>query len=1209
MDNRELDKKMRADVKPGTESLAINEAQTAANQLLTEQRMNNESARAIMTSNSERDTELRGAIELGAMAQPQQAQVIQQLPVQAAGLRPETQQLLAKYGVNPQISERSRSNSNNTQTRSTNTVRKDVPSPQGGRTTVTNTTNITNITNNNSKVETDIDMADSKPAPVPVQRVVAQPVAATPSGDGRFKAFLNNLFAKRDLERRTQEKEFRKRDWELQRMTRKVMERMEKISTTFARNMNPENVGRTYGSQIKMMLTMAGLTLLPKLFPKLISGINTVGDVVMKGVDFIKTTFNSADGNVFEKLGTTIMESTKELGTTINKSIGRWIAGPDSDAVDSDGNGYLGIGEAISNKLAHWLGGNADPNGENTLSAVLSNLAEDFKNGVKQLFDTFVEDRSVALKTAWDSVEFDLTDMQKNFSSLSKLIGAAIGGHRFLETSAMNDVKSAGRKEALEGVSDKDKDYFNNIVTSTGASQVMSNLGNAARDEDNSNTATILEGNKKLLDYYNKNKDASLIIKKKDFDAIVARMADPNSKKAIEDEIKDAISKGLVNEIKTYKEGTKNAYSHQSMDATLNYGVSPEYVPVMLSMMSGVYQKFDELGAATAKKELNSMYSWRNYNNFLKSRDIIASGNTKGGMDWGNLMSNAGKFLGYIDGLHFIDAFNADNYNDVYKTGSEVSSLGQFGVYKAAEAANQFSDRYDNAIDTMKGEQYQRTAAHLEQTAKELPGKMKEGVINLSSQAWDATKDARRFLVDTYDYTTRGADMTGHGQHDSNYTRGLYASGSQGNQSKSPVTKPTTEVPKPAQYTEIDKETWIANRIKELENSSTPIARTPENLRSIAEDEYKDEVLSKRNRTPLEQRIQYVMNFLQSSGFTAEQAAGMTGVLIAESNLDPTAVNKMEEKKFGFHKAGKGIAQWSNSRNDDFINWYKANYGKDKVYPNQASLEAQLKFMLFEMAGRTAFMDAMKQVNHPDQAADIMLRGYENGGPNKLASKADIDKTYAKYNNGYDKQYLTRVGHARDVYALYTGNMLSGPIDQALLEGSNYTGDNAKITDFGDTASNTFSGLINTFNDMFGKDENWMAKDTGAKIENVDGGSLNKYTQSESSTENSAEYTANIVPETTVTTAKIDQVTEASNPVTQAAKSIQTTAEKPQVTNDMADNKPEVQQPNMINTGGNVMNSGNVSTENTTINYYGRSTSDDVGGSYTQLRSRDLRNG
>jgi hypothetical protein len=190
MDEKELNKKLRSDVKPGTESLAINEAQTQADQLLTEQRMNLESERQMAQSSSVRDIELRGAIELGAMNQPQVQQVA--LPPQAAGLRPETQQLLANYGVNPTITESSRRSSNSSQSRTSNTTSK--VDPNGG-TRVTNTTNITNITNNDNRTETDIDIDQ----PVQSTQPTVMPAVSQQSDTSKFKIFMSNLFANHEV--------------------------------------------------------------------------------------------------------------------------------------------------------------------------------------------------------------------------------------------------------------------------------------------------------------------------------------------------------------------------------------------------------------------------------------------------------------------------------------------------------------------------------------------------------------------------------------------------------------------------------------------------------------------------------------------------------------------------------------------------------------------------------------------------------------------------------------------------------------------------------------------------------------------------------------------------------------------------------------------------------------------------------------------------
>jgi hypothetical protein len=49
------------------------------------------------------------------------------------------------------------------------------------------------------------------------------------------------------------------------------------------------------------------------------------------------------------------------------------------------------------------------------------------------------------------------------------------------------------------------------------------------------------------------------------------------------------------------------------------------------------------------------------------------------------------------------------------------------------------------------------------------------------------------------------------------------------------------------------------------------------------------------------------MNYFLNKGLTTEQASGIIGNLIAESNLDPAAINKAEKKK-GYKGYGRGIA-------------------------------------------------------------------------------------------------------------------------------------------------------------------------------------------------------------------------------------------------------------------------------------------------------------
>lgn len=82
-------------------------------------------------------------------------------------------------------------------------------------------------------------------------------------------------------------------------------------------------------------------------------------------------------------------------------------------------------------------------------------------------------------------------------------------------------------------------------------------------------------------------------------------------------------------------------------------------------------------------------------------------------------------------------------------------------------------------------------------------------------------------------------------------------------------------------------------------------------------------------------RIQQALDyFLGTGNYTREQAAGIVGNLVGESNLDPRAV--------GDSGSSFGIAQWRGKRLDDF----RRVFGKDI---SQSSFEEQLQFVQWEL--------------------------------------------------------------------------------------------------------------------------------------------------------------------------------------------------------------------------------------------------------------------
>lgn len=161
------------------------------------------------------------------------------------------------------------------------------------------------------------------------------------------------------------------------------------------------------------------------------------------------------------------------------------------------------------------------------------------------------------------------------------------------------------------------------------------------------------------------------------------------------------------------------------------------------------------------------------------------------------------------------------------------------------------------------------------------------------------------------------------------------------------------------------------------------------------------------------------MNYFLNKGLTTEQASGIIGNLIAESNLDPAAINKAEKKK-GYKGYGRGIAQWSNARVDQFRNIM----GKDV---ENASLTEQLDFVWYELNRRKALLSKLKNSKTVQESADLILRGYENGSESALVTPEQMQKTYsrayAKLNLGpYDfyKMLNKRVQYSNNALKHYS---------------------------------------------------------------------------------------------------------------------------------------------------------------------------------------------
>jgi len=161
-------------------------------------------------------------------------------------------------------------------------------------------------------------------------------------------------------------------------------------------------------------------------------------------------------------------------------------------------------------------------------------------------------------------------------------------------------------------------------------------------------------------------------------------------------------------------------------------------------------------------------------------------------------------------------------------------------------------------------------------------------------------------------------------------------------------------------------------------------------------------------------RIMKAVSILKNQeGFTDEQAAGFVGVLLAESNLDPTA-----RRKGG---SDSGLLQWTGKeRQASFWRTHarlyspekSAQYGGDIL---KVPLEEQLRVAANE---RPEIIKKLKRQKTVDQAVYVTMMGLQNGSPSGLATVEGVDRAFSPFGNSWEKMYAQRLRHGLTTYDL-----------------------------------------------------------------------------------------------------------------------------------------------------------------------------------------------
>lgn len=224
-------------------------------------------------------------------------------------------------------------------------------------------------------------------------------------------------------------------------------------------------------------------------------------------------------------------------------------------------------------------------------------------------------------------------------------------------------------------------------------------------------------------------------------------------------------------------------------------------------------------------------------------------------------------------------------------------------------------------------------------------------------------------------------------------------------------------------------------------NAKSDIQRTTEEVAKAA-GEGAEEITSEaatqavavdktvRNKADLiKQAMDY---FMEQLGLSVEQAAGIIGVLYEESKLDPHNYNRAEKSNTMEGSAangagyGAGLAQWSNARKPYILDHLREQTGKALEKIEDYGFEEQLEAIVWEMQTKYNLnLEMLRQQPDSTAAADIMFRGFENGGNGRLASKEFMDKyTWAGGYQGGMFGYKSQMGRAvaaSKAQALYEG--------------------------------------------------------------------------------------------------------------------------------------------------------------------------------------------
>lgn len=408
------DKKTRAiseqRVEKGKELGQFQEAQGQLLNVQAEQRNNLNEARVVSEMEQQNNQTLaQAAGMLAASGGGAAAGVVAAQPQ----LNPGTKAILSKYGMGGKPG---------TQTRTVHTTQQSQ-TPQ--KISITNNTTTTN--NNNVQV--------SQPS-IPMSAPVIPMRAAQQSGDiNKFKVWISNTFARQNEAAAIREKEYRRREWSLTRSANKMIRKMGEIGKSIGERMSPKNFGNILGDQLKVVFGLMGL--------------HWVSENV---------------GNILDKVSDVVGYFTGKTKSGVKIKEPKFV---------SD----------IKGAFISFLGGKK---GETVFDA-LKGLINDFSVRLRGELELLFDSRSRAIK----QLEFPEIDLKKMNSMgiittvgkyLGDVISVALGGPKALEKSKLRELTQKARQNSIETYEDDyshTQDATSILGTRSGTYRENTSIGDA----------------------------------------------------------------------------------------------------------------------------------------------------------------------------------------------------------------------------------------------------------------------------------------------------------------------------------------------------------------------------------------------------------------------------------------------------------------------------------------------------------------------------------------------------------------------------------------------------------------------------------------------------------------------------------------------------------------------------------------------------------